>query len=136
MQGIKLVLVGIGCPSGVGRRKSRCDGQSFRPFSVRFGQHTYTRFVPGFGQHTCVTSFSSAFVTRCAGPCRCLVEGARYNPNCRKPSFKSLNLDTTNSSVDLRMPMLSSGWTPFFVTLWPRFDPRENIQVPSRGQGT
>ena len=37
------------------------------------------------------------------------------------------------ASTDL--PMLLSGWAPFFVTLQPGFKPKENIQVLTHGQG-
>ena len=45
----------------------------------------------------------------------------------------TLNDDTTGLNMDL--PMSSSGYTLFFVTLWPGFAPRETIQILARGQG-
>ena len=37
--------------------------------------------------------------------------------------------------VDVDLPMPSSGYTLFFVTLRPGFEPRENIHILTRGQG-
>ena len=46
----------------------------------------------------------------------------------------TLNDDTAGSNMDL--PMSPSGRTLLSVTLWPGFEPRDNIRVLTRGQGT
>ena len=51
----------------------------------------------------------------------------------KESSRPILKDDTTESNTDTSMS--SSGYTLFFVTLRPGFEPRENIQILTRGQG-
>ena len=51
----------------------------------------------------------------------------------KESSRHTLNDDTTESNMDTSMS--SSGYSLFFVTLRPGFEPRENIQILTRGQG-
>ena len=51
----------------------------------------------------------------------------------KESSRPTLTDDTTESNTDTSMS--SSSYTLFFVTLRPGFEPRENIQILTRGQG-
>ena len=44
-------------------------------------------------------------------------------------------LNDAATILNMDLPMSSSGYTLFFVTLRPGFEPRENIQILTRGQG-
>ena len=86
------------------------------------------------------------------GKCRVGVKFKRRGASQHEEPRPSRTLVTAIAIVELPMPSgvwggyiywsqgtglgsPSSGWTLFFVTLWPRFGPRENICALARGKG-